>query len=193
MNLVDILVWVVLLIFAVKGFMKGLIREICSLLGLVVGSLTALVYYRPLVELLRGHIHLPHTVLAILSSGLILLTVGLLFFFLGHLLTTIFKVMLLGGINRLGGALLGILQGTVILCVVLSLATAGIMPAGVRSAVGASLTAQPFLLCGRAGLAWSNSGHDPDDGSVIEEKPVRSRRTKGSSGFGKTESVVDDS
>jgi len=38
MNLVDILIWAILLLFVIKGFLKGFLKEACSLLGLLVGG-----------------------------------------------------------------------------------------------------------------------------------------------------------
>ncbi len=193
MNFVDILIGVVLLILAVKGFAKGLIREVCSLLGLVVGSLAALIYYRPLAEALHDHIHLSHYLRAILSFGLIFLALGLLFFFLGHILTTLFKFMLLGGINRVGGALLGIIQGAVILSMVLPWIVVEAMPAGVRMPVVESFMARPFLDFGRAGLAWSRFGlqgaPDTPPGNAFRiQIPTERLRC-----LGVTESTADDS
>jgi membrane protein required for colicin V production len=80
MSLIDILIWVVLLTFTVKGFMKGLVMEVCSLAGVVVGGWAALVYCHPLSEVLRHHSNLPSALTSILSFGLIFLTLGLLFF-----------------------------------------------------------------------------------------------------------------
>lgn len=158
MNLVDILIWVVLLICAVKGFMKGLVREVCSLLGLVVGGWAAVAWCRPVAEVLQPHIPFSHTVTLLISFGLVFLALGLFFFLLGYLLTTLLKIVLLGSLNRVGGVLLGILQGTLVLCIVLALGTAGPVPVKVRSYVEKSASARPFLVCGRELLSWWNTG-----------------------------------
>src|SRR6266498_4550785 len=102
MNLLNILIWAILIIFMIKGFMKGLISEVCSLLGLVMGSWAAFNYYPFLSAVIRPYIHLPHYVSSVISFIVIFLALGFLFFFLGRLLTVIFKVILLGGLNRAG-------------------------------------------------------------------------------------------
>ncbi|MDD2319534.1 MAG: CvpA family protein [Geobacteraceae bacterium] len=158
MNLVDILVWVVLLIFAVKGFMKGLVREVCSLLGLVVGGWTAFTYCRPLAEVLQSHIPFSHTVTLLLSFGLIFLALGLFFIFLGYLLTALLKIILLGSLNRIGGVLLGVLQGALVLCILLTLGTCASVPVKVRTYIEKSATARPFLVCGRELASWWKIG-----------------------------------
>lgn len=127
-------------------------------MGLLVGALAALFYFRPLAEALHDHIHLPQYLRAILSFGLIFLTLGLLFFFLGQVLTTLFKIMLLGGVNRIGGAVLGIIQGAVILSTILPLLAIDAMPVGVRTLVHESCLARPLLGLGRVCLAWGHPG-----------------------------------
>lgn len=149
MTLVDIIIWGFLLVFVIKGFLKGLVREVCSLLGLVTGAWAAFRYYPFPAAALRPYIHLPPNVAAILSFVLIFLTIGLLFFLLGHLLTALFKIILLGGINRIGGVVFGFLQGSLLLCILLYLGTTKPAPEKVKAQLMRSWSAGPFIACGR--------------------------------------------
>lgn len=149
MNLIDILVLAVLLAFVVKGFMKGLVREVCSLVGLVMGVWAACKYYPSLTVALRHYIHLPHNVSATISFVLIFLIIGLLFYFLGHFLTVIFKFSLLGGVNRVGGLVFGFLQGALVLSILLWLGTTKPMPVKLKFQLEKSSSARPFILCGK--------------------------------------------
>lgn len=159
MNLIDILVWAVLLFFIVKGFLKGFVREICSLLGLVMGIWAACKYYPSLSAAIRPYIHLPHNISSIISFVLIFLIVGLLFFFLGHLLTVIFKFVLLGGVNRLGGMVFGFLEGGLILCVLLYFGTCKPVPEKLKLKLEGSKTARTFISCGSEIVSgWERSG-----------------------------------
>ncbi|SNB47798.1 CvpA family protein [Geobacter sp. DSM 9736] len=158
MSLVDILIWAVLLLFVVKGFMKGLVREVCSLLGLLAGGWASFRYYHYLAELLRPFIHLPHSVARALSFIAIFLVIGLLFYLFGHLLTIIFRIMLLGGINRIGGVFFGLLEGAFILCMVLYFGTADPVPERIRKAILKSKTALSFIRAGREMIAgWDSA------------------------------------
>jgi membrane protein required for colicin V production len=148
MILLDILIWAVLIFFVAKGFSKGLIREACSLLGLVTGGWAAFKYYSSLTLGVRHFINLPPHVAQPLAFLLIFLFFGLLFYLLGHLLTVILKIMLLGGINRIGGIVFGFLEGGFVLCVVLYLATTKPVPDKVKGLVAASKTAQSFAATG---------------------------------------------
>jgi membrane protein required for colicin V production len=158
MNLVDILIWVVLLTFAVKGFMKGLVREVCSLLGLIVGGWAAVTCFRPFAGVLQPYVHLSHAVTLFLSFGLIFLSLGLFFFLLGYLVTMLLKVVFLGSVNRVGGVILGVLQGFLMLCILFSLGTAKPAPLKISDTIEKSVSAKPFLVFGREILSWWRSG-----------------------------------
>lgn len=149
MNLLNILIWAILIIFMIKGFMKGLISEVCSLLGLVMGIWAAFTYYPFLSAVIRQYIHLPHYVSSVISFIVIFLALGFLFFFLGRLLTVIFKVILLGGLNRVGGVIFGFLQGALLLCLLLFLGTTRPVPGKLKAELEGSKTARPFIYCGR--------------------------------------------
>jgi len=148
MSLVDILIWAVLLIFVAKGFWKGLVREVCTLAGLIAGGWAAFRYSSSLAGVMRPVIHLPEHVAGALAFLVIFFLVGLLFFLIGYLVTVVFKVMLLGGINRVGGAVFGLLEGAFLLCMVLALCMHDPMPVKLRLALQRSSTARPFLQAG---------------------------------------------
>jgi membrane protein required for colicin V production len=160
MSLVDILIWAILLVFVAKGFWKGLVREVCTLLGLVAGGWAAFKYSSLLAEVIRPFIHLPQHVAAALSFLLIFFLIGILFFLVGHLLTVLFKVMLLGGLNRIGGVFFGLLEGAFILCMVLYFGTTRPMPVKLRSTLEHSAAARPFIQTGKEIVAgWEGAAH----------------------------------
>jgi len=160
MILLDILIWAVLLFFVAKGFSKGLVREACSLLGLVIGGWAAFRYYSFLSQGIRVFINLPSQVAQPLSFLLIFLLLGILFYFLGHLLTVIFKIMLLGGINRIGGVVFGFLEGGFVICMVLYLGTTKPVPDKVKGAIARSKTAHSFASTGSSIAAgWEGATH----------------------------------
>jgi len=162
MILLDILIWVVLLFFVAKGFSKGLVREACSLLGLVTGGWAAFRYYSFLSQGIRHFINLPPQVAQPLAFLLIFMLLGILFYFLGHLLTVIFKIMLLGGINRIGGVVFGFLQGGFVLCVLLYLGTTKPMPDKIKGFVTGSKTASAFASTGASIAAgWEGMRREP--------------------------------
>ena len=165
MILLDILIWAVLVFFVAKGFSKGLVREACSLLGLVTGGWAAFRYYSMLSQGIRVFINLPPQIAQPLSFLLIFMLLGILFYFLGHLLTVIFKIMLLGGVNRIGGIVFGFLEGGFVLCMVLYLGTTRPVPDKVKRAISGSKTAQSFAATGGSIASGWEAAHHRDNSS----------------------------
>ena len=105
----------------------------------------------------------------VLSFILIFLTLGLLFFFFGHLLTVVFKIMLLGGVNRIGGVVFGLLEGAFLLCMILYFGTTKPVPDKLKGYFLRSRTAQPFIQSGREIISgW--------DGAAKQGKTTPARR-----------------
>jgi len=155
--MLDVIIWLLMIGFAIKGFMKGLIRELCTLLGLVAGGWGAFRYYPSVAAFFDPLIHLPRGVALSLAFIFVFFVIGLLFYLLGHLLTVVMKIMLLGGINRVGGVLFGLLEGGFIICMILYLATTTPVPAPVKGYVTRSRTANQFIAAGQEIVAgWES-------------------------------------
>ncbi len=179
MNLVDILIWLVLLAFVFKGFTKGLIRQVCSLLGFLVGGWAALKYYHLLAEASRHLIQLPPNVATILSFVFIFLVVGLIFYLLGHLLTVFFNIILLGGVNKVGGVVLGFLEGAFIIAMVLYFCVTRPLPEKFKGYLHRSPTAATFIATGREIVSgWAGGGADEKE-SPKPKKPAPAAKSKG--------------
>jgi membrane protein required for colicin V production len=149
MNFIDILIWAILLLFVIKGFLNGLVKEACSLVGLLAGGWAAFKYYHYLAEAIKPFIHLPQSIALVLSFIFIYLIMGLLFYLFGYLLTVVCKIMLLGGVNRIGGIIFGLLEGAFLLCMVLYFGTAKPVPEKVKGWLSRSRSAQGFAATGR--------------------------------------------
>lgn len=148
MTVVDIFAAAVLLAFCAKGFMNGLVREVCSLLGLVAGGWCAFRYRHLGSEFFKPLIQLPEPVAAVLSFIVILVLVALLFSLIGHLVTVVMKVVLLGGINRVGGVAFGLLEGGLVISILLALSASPSFPKA-RARIEKSKSGPFFVSCGR--------------------------------------------
>jgi membrane protein required for colicin V production len=112
MNWLDIVIIVTIVIAGVTGLWVGLIRAVLSLAGLVVGIILAGRYYLPLSEKLS---FIPQeTAAKVVAFTIILLGVMAITLVLAWLLTKIASVTMLGWVNRLGGAVFGLILGIVI-------------------------------------------------------------------------------
>ena len=115
MNWVDYVLLALLGFAAVRGFMKGLVREVCALIGLVLG--------------IWGAIHFNHDVAAWLglqqqneavSFMITLVLIVLVLHFIGIALTKVIDVAQLSIPNQLGGLVFGAVRKAFLLSVVLN-------------------------------------------------------------------------
>lgn len=119
----DIIILAIIAFFTIKSAIRGIIREISSVVALLAGFVLASAYYIRLGTLLSGLIT-NAGIRHLLSFAGIFLLVYLVFILLGMAGKKIMKVSLLGWFDRTAGALLGFVKGTFIVCVILILITA---------------------------------------------------------------------
>lgn len=119
MNGLDIAILVILTGFVVKGLLRGLLKEVCSLAGLFIGALLAFRYHGPLAELLMLQVDMPVPVAIAITFTSLFLSTMVFFLVLGFLLSRFVKLLFLGGFNRVIGGFFGLAQGTLLLAVVL--------------------------------------------------------------------------
>jgi membrane protein required for colicin V production len=109
MNWLDIVILIMIVISAVSGFASGLIKSVFSLAGLIVGIVLAGRYYVGFSNQL-GFIP-GDSGPRIAAFIIIFLAVMLVATLLGIILTKIISAIMLGWLNRIGGAVLGIVLG----------------------------------------------------------------------------------
>ncbi|PLX89086.1 MAG: colicin V production protein [Desulfuromonas sp.] len=155
MNLVDILILVILGLFVVKGVLRGLLKEVCSLLGLVCGGLLAFYLHVPLAQWILDAFRWPSQLCVSLAFLLVFLATMLVFSVLGYVLNRFLKLVFLGGVNRVAGALFGVLQGVVLLSLILFALSNAAVPGSIQKAVRGSELAPPFAILGQSIFATS--------------------------------------
>jgi membrane protein required for colicin V production len=146
MNPLDWLLAVLLAYSVVRAAMRGLFREIFALAGLVLGFLLACWNYRSAATHLLGIVDtLP--LAQLLAFLLILIVTMLLATLLGKLLSKTASTIGLGFLDRLGGAVFGLLRGG-LLALALLLAVTAFLPTGTW--IQTSLLAPYFLRANHA-------------------------------------------
>jgi len=144
MNLVDAIIVIILICFALKGLVRGLVNEVSSLAGLIVGGWAAYVYYPDLAILIQNWLHLSKLISSFLAFMLLLFLIGFIAHIIGNIVTAALRVVMLGTLNRLGGVLIGAVEGALILCLLFSVATSDFMPIQLKNKVGESKAASMF-------------------------------------------------
>ncbi len=150
MNFVDIAILVILGGFIIKGLLRGLLKEVCSLVGLLAGAFLAFRYHAPLAELMVTSFGLPAR-LCVIGAFLALFLATVMFFgVLGYLLSRFVKLIFLGGLNRVAGGFFGLVQGGVLLAVVLFGLSLANLPSAMQRSLKSSELAPPFVELGEA-------------------------------------------
>jgi len=119
MHWLDIVIIVAIAITTFIGLKIGLIKAVLSLVGLIVGVILARLFYVPLSEQLG---FIPQaTVAKVVAFAIIMVGVMIIAGVLAIVLKWITSVMMLGWVNRIGGAAFGLLLGAILCGVFLAL------------------------------------------------------------------------
>ena len=120
MNSLDYILFIPLLYALYRGFTKGLIIELASLLALIVGIYGALHFSSFTFEFLSDYFEIKTVYLQLVSYGLTFLIIAVLISFTGKILTMLIRLVALGFINRMMGAIFGGIKALLILSVFIS-------------------------------------------------------------------------
>ncbi len=121
MNIIDSVLVLLLCLFGLRGYFKGLFREAFSFLGLVIGFATSLRYERWVAESLTAYHYLPEVLIKPVSFVAIFILVYFAFSLTGWMLHRFAQFLLLHGVDRAGGVLIGTGKGLAILALFLFL------------------------------------------------------------------------
>lgn len=113
MNVIDIIIVILLVAGLLAGLRQGFIVEVAAIVATVVGLWAARHEYAPVQKFLGGFA--PHGEgLTIASYLIVFLVVSGVILSLARVGRTAARLLLLGGIDRLAGAALGLLQAAVL-------------------------------------------------------------------------------
>ena len=121
MTTIDIILTVILLAGFITGLNKGFIKQLASIVGLVVGLFAAKALYEAVAEKISPIVDGSMTAAHIISFVAIWLIVPLLFIFVASLLTRAMEAKSLGWINRILGGVLGALKYLLLASIVIVL------------------------------------------------------------------------
>lgn len=155
MNWIDIAILVVMGAFLLKGVLRGLLKEVCALLGLLLGGFLAFRYNGPLAESIMQASGWPSSVCVIIAFLGLFLACVLFFAVLGYLLSRFVKLLFLGGLNRVAGAFFGLAQGVMVLALVLFALSLRPWPPAIKPVLQQSELAPPLIDLGRAAMHGS--------------------------------------
>ena len=127
MNTLDIIFLIILGTLLIRGMFRGLMREIASILGLVLGFFLANTYHAELVPYVQQFIETEGYAQA-LSYLAIFFGTMICVFIMATLFKQFLKLIMLGWFDRLGGGGLGFLKGLLLCSIILMVLTTFLSP-----------------------------------------------------------------
>ena len=122
MSWLDILILLPLLVGLVIGIKRGLIIELTNLISIIAGVVCARLLSAPVAAWIAQQFTWPEAVCSVVAYVLLFVGITIVINIIARLLSKLFKAVNLGWVNRLFGALFGIIKwGLIMLCIVLCL------------------------------------------------------------------------
>ena len=115
MNYLDIIFIIPIIIGAWRGFKKGLVIELFTLLALLVGIYAGIHFSDHSAELLRETFEIESAYLAPIAFTVTFLGVGAMVYFGGKMIEKGLKLVALGTLNKFAGLLFGVIKMVFIL------------------------------------------------------------------------------
>jgi membrane protein required for colicin V production len=143
-NQVDLVLLALLAVCAIRGYWRGVFRESMGLVGLGLGLAAAAAFWQPAAALLHRIVPLRPLAEQVVAAGLLFAGVNLLAHLLAMALDGVARVLFLGGVTRLAGAVVGVGKGAALLAVVLFLLRSYAPVPAVTEAIGASSLGEPL-------------------------------------------------
>jgi membrane protein required for colicin V production len=122
MNWLDIVIIVFLAITVITGLSKGLIKTIIPLVGIIIAVVLAGRFYGSVADWLSTWLHSPSQA-NIAGFAIIFVAVVIVSLIIASLLSKFLSLLLLGWVDKLGGAVLGFVIGGLVCGAILTIIT----------------------------------------------------------------------
>lgn len=117
LNYIDYIILVILVLFMIQGYRKGIIISLASIAALVLGIYIAVHFSNYLDATLMEHLKPSRKWLPILSFSITFILVVIVVILVAKLAEKLVDVVGMGFFNHLGGAVLGLVKGVVLVSI----------------------------------------------------------------------------
>ena len=121
MNYIDILILLPLLWAVYKGFTKGFIIEVSSLIALILGIFLAINFSDVTKDILTNNLDIHSRYMSYIAFGITFILVVIAVNLIGKLISKLVHAIALGFINRLLGSAFSLAKCLIIICVIISI------------------------------------------------------------------------
>ncbi len=119
MNMLDIIIGIPIIWMAYKGFSKGFVIEVTTLIALLLGIYIAINFSFYTSGLIREYFTIEEKYMSILSFAITFVIVVIVIMLLGRLLEKFIDMIALGFLDKLAGGVFGVLKAALIISTIL--------------------------------------------------------------------------
>jgi membrane protein required for colicin V production len=121
LNYIDYIILVILALFLIQGYRKGIIIGLATIAALILGIYAAVHFSNYLDATLMEHLHPSRKWLPVLSFSITFILVVIVVMIVAKLTEKLVDVVGMGFFNHLGGAALGLVKGVILVSILLFL------------------------------------------------------------------------
>jgi uncharacterized membrane protein required for colicin V production len=115
---ITIVIALVILFFLIDGIRRGLVRQIFEIVGLIAAFIVAYYVGQFLAHRFDASTRISYPIVRFFFSAVIFIAVVLLFHIVGLLMQKVVSISVLGPIDRVGGAVFGVIKGVLFVSLV---------------------------------------------------------------------------
>ncbi len=121
MNIIDFILIILLFFSVIAGYKDGFVKELASLAGLVLGIYAAIHFSDVTADFIREFLNISGKYVPIFAFILTMVVVILLMAAIAKIFESVLETIMLGFLNKIAGAVFGLLKGMLILSLLIML------------------------------------------------------------------------
>lgn len=145
-NWIDISIIIIILLNMIIGIRRGIIRGIINLIGVIVAIFLAIFWFKEVGEYISLHSQLSREIANILGFALIFLGIYLIARIIEIIIKKIFSLLFVSWIDGLGGALFGLVKGSLVVGILLVITNFIPLPLFLKEQLESSFLANRFAV-----------------------------------------------
>ena len=145
-NWIDVSIMIIILLNMIIGIRRGIIRGIINLIGVITAIFLAIFWFKEVGEYISSHSQISGEVANILGFTIIFLGVYLIARIIEVFLKKILSLLFVSWIDGLGGALFGLIKGSLIVGILLVVITFIPLPVFLKEQLENSFLANRFAV-----------------------------------------------
>ena len=119
LNYIDYIILIILVLFLIQGYRKGIIIGLATIAALLLGIYAAVHFSNYLDATLMEHLHPSRKWLPILSFSITFIVVVIVVMLVAKLTEKLVDVVGMGFFNHIGGAALGLIKGAILISILI--------------------------------------------------------------------------